>query len=180
MLKDNKHIQDFFQEGIEHLNTREMSKNHELRFLEKLEKNKKKKTNKFRYLSLAASVVLLLGFFVFKNTNGFREVEEPNSFPQEVVEAHQYYDGIIMKQLVKLESFINEDNSVLIADTVAELKKLKTEEEELLTQLENNYNERIIKALIDNFQIRINLLENVIQQVNEINQLKNEYHEEII
>lgn len=180
MLKDNKQIQDFFQEGIEELNTREMSKNHELRFLEKLEKSKEKKTNKFRYLGVVASVVLLLGFFVFNNMNTFSEVEEQTPFPQEVVEAHQYYDGIIMKQLAKLESYKNNDNSALITDTVAELKQLKNEEESLLIQLENNYNERIIKALIDNFQIRINLLENVMQQVKEINQLKNEYHEEII
>lgn len=178
MLDNNKQIQDFFKEGLEELNTREMPQNHELRFLEKLEN--KNKTNRFRFIGVAASVVLLLGFFVWNMKQEVVVKEEVSVYPQEVKEAHLYYDGIIMKQLAKLESFKNEDNSVLIADTVSELKKLKIEEEELLTQLSNNYNERIVKALIDNFQIRINLLESVMQQVKEINQLKNEYHEEVI
>lgn len=180
MHNENKHIQDFFQKGVAQLNTAQMPENHELRFLEKLENKKKPKINRFRFVGIAASVVLLLGFFFLNKGTAVALEEEVNSFPQEVVEAHQYYDGIIMKQLAKLESYKNTDNSVLITDTVVALQKLKIEEEELLTQLSNNYNERIVKALIDNFQIRINLLENVMQQIKEINQLKNNYHEEII
>lgn len=180
MHKDNSHIQEFFQKELEELNTEQMLVNHELRFLEKLENKKQKKTNSFKFFGVAASIVLLLGLFLFNSRNEVGVTEETIPYPQEVAEAHQYYDGIIMKEIARLQAFKNEDNSALITDTVTELNKLKIEEEQLLTQLTINYNERIVKALIDNFQIRINLLQNVMQQIKEINQLKNEYHEEII
>lgn len=176
MLKDNKHIQDFFKENIEELNVHQMSVNHEHRFLEKLEK--KKKPKQFRFLGVAASIIVLLGFFVWNQLGGIDPLQDQEvvAYPQEVVEAHQYYDGIIMKELARLETLKDSDNEVLITDTVAELQQLKKDEEALLEQLSVSYNERIVKALIDNFQVRINLLETVMQKVKSIKEEKNQFN----
>ena len=77
----------------------------------------------------------------------------------------------------KIKSYENDSNKILIADTLNEFQKLKNEEEALLKQLSVQYNRRIVKALIANFQIKIDLLESVSLQIEKINQIKNEYHE---
>ena len=182
MLNDNKHIQDFFKEGLDELNTHQMPVNHEHRFLERLDKKNKVKKHKLPFMGVAASVILLVCFF-FWNTNdeiGSAATQEVVAYPQEVQDAHQYYDGIIMKELAKLKSLENSNNSMLISDTVSELKKLKQDEDELLKQLSVSYNERIVKALIDNFQIRINLLEAVMQKVKNINNENENYQNDKI
>ena len=59
------------------------------------------------------------------------------------------------------------------------LQVLETEQQNLQEQLKNHYDKRLVKALISNFQYRIQLLENVMQQI-ELTKEINTVHREII
>lgn len=179
MQNKDKDIQDFFKKHRNELDTEKMSSGHEARFLEKM-KAPEKKTKKLwvTYLSVAASVILLIGFYLFNNFNNPEEqLIEDNSYPQEIAEAQFYFEGIITRELDRIQTYKNESNAKIIEDTLERIQKLKTEEEALLNQLSTDYNRGIVKALVDNFQLRINLLNDLVQQIDEINQLKNEYNE---
>jgi len=177
MFNNKEKIHGFFQSQINELNTEEMPKGHQDRFLQRMElkQKTKKRFSWFKYGTVAASIILLLNLFVFNKTEIGQENEI--NYPTELSEAKFYFEGVMNKELSKIKSYKNKSNKFLIEDTLEELQKLKSEEEALLSQLSVQYNRRIVKALIDNFQIKIELLENVSQQIEQINQLKNEYHE---
>lgn len=176
MQNNDKDIQDFFKKHRGDLDTERMSPEHEARFLEKM-KAPEKKTKKLwvTYLSIAASIILLIGFYLFNNPE--EQMIEENDYPQEIAEAQFYFEGIITRELDRIQTYKNESNAKIIEDTLERIQKLKTEEEALLNQLSTDYNRGIVKALVDNFQLRINLLNDLVQQIDEINQLKNEYNE---
>ena len=179
MSNKEKQIIDFFKSQVDVLDTEEMPEEHEFRVLKKIESKQKskKKSSWFKYGTIVASILMLLSLFIF-NKEEVSEIE--NNYPAELVEAKFYFEGLIDKELSKIHSHKNEANKVLIEDTLIEIQKLKAEEKVLLDQLSIQYNRRIIDALIDNFQIKIDLLKRVSQQIEEINQLNNEYHENIL
>jgi len=178
MDKENKHIEDFFHQNKEALNTERMNSGHSIRFLEKLKASKKpvKKLIFLRSIAVAASIVISLGLVFINRSNG-KITEERFSPSIEIAEAHQYYDHIITNKTATIKSFKNSDNTILISDAIKELNNLKQEEEDLLKQLSENKNYRIVNALLTNYNIRIQLLEQVSQQITSINQLKNGHYE---
>ncbi len=177
MQNKNDNAHDFFQSQIHELNTEEMPKGHQDRFLERLviKQQRKKRSLWFRYGGIAASLIFFMFLFMFNQSGKKQELQQ--DFPLELTEARIYFDGVIEKELSKIKSYENDSNKILIADTLNEFQKLKNEEEALLKQLSVQYNRRIVKALIANFQIKIDLLESVSLQIEKINQIKNEYHE---
>lgn len=71
----------------------------------------------------------------------------------------------------------NKDTQEIIEDAFIQLKALETEQQNLQKQLNIHYDKRIVKALINNFQYRIQLLENVMKQIELTKEIKNEQHE---
>ncbi|NQY28155.1 MAG: hypothetical protein HRT69_01650 [Flavobacteriaceae bacterium] len=176
MHHKTKHNPHFNQSEIDGLNTPEMPLAHEYRFEEKLNNRKRKKFIPFKSIAAAASIIITLGVVFIKKPNE-QLIEESFSPSQEITEVHQYYENIITNKIAAIKSSENDDNNILVSDAIAELNNLKLEEENLLKQLLENQNNRIVKALLTNFKIRIQLLEQVSQQITSINQLKNEHYE---
>lgn len=176
MYNTTKHNHHFKQSEIDELNIPEMPLKHEYRFEKKLNNKKCKKTTPFKSIAIAASIIITLGL-VFINRSNEQLIGKPFSHSQEITEVHQYYENIIANKITSIKSSKNDDNNILISDAIDELNTLKLEEENLLKQLSKNPNNRIVKALLTNFKIRIQLLEQVSQQITSINQLKNEHYE---
>jgi len=181
MDKENKHIQDFFYQNKGELNIEEMNANHNARFLEKLEATKKP-AKKILWFYYAAAIVILC-----TATSFLFQIETPhtpialdtssNSFHKEVTNAQFHFEGIIKNELVKLELERNEDTQEIIENAFIQLKILEKEQRNLQEQLNISYDKRIVKALINNFQYRIQLLENVMKQIEitkEFKSLENE------
>lgn len=160
---------------------------HKARFIEKLElKNtpvKKSSSNKYWYLNIAAALLICIGsysIYNIKNSTKTIVVETKTENPfNDVANAQFQLEGIIKRELVKLELERNPTTEALINSALSQLDFLEKEQHKLEVQLKNNYNKRIIKALVDNFQYRIQLLENVMQQIEITKEIKTENHEVI-
>lgn len=158
---------------------------HKLRFIEKLElvntPAKKTKSNKYWILNIAAALIICIGIFSIYNQNGntqttIIETVTENPFT-DVSNAQFHLQGIVKRELVKLELERNPTTENLINGALSQLQFLEKEQHKLEKQLSTNYDKRIIKALVDNFQYRIQLLENVMQQVEITKEIKTENHE---
>lgn len=182
-MKQKDTISQLFERLEGTFDTREAPKGHEKRFLEKLdakEKQGKHKSNWWRPLSIAASVLILICAGIFLQDSE-PEVEGLASVSPEMEETQSFFTTTINRELETLKSFEDEDSAALIDDTLKRLESLENEYEQLKTDLvESGDDKRVIAAMITNFQNRIELLQQVIQNIEEIQTLKANKNETII
>lgn len=157
---------------------------HQHRFLEKLQAAQgvvsiqKKKNTWWRSLSIAASAAILLaiGFGMF-NTAPTIDQQVAEISP-EVSQTQFYFASLIEDQVRQLESESSPETQKIIDDTMIQLKKLDANYKVLEQDLLNGGNSKLIlSAMITNFQTRIDLLQEVLDQVSTIKNLKN-YNDE--
>lgn len=158
-----------------------MPEGHEARFLSKLEeKLPEQPKNKWSWLQIAASLLLLLGlgFGVFKMLN-----KQDKNIPTQMVETPKKTLEDVAPELKKVEDYY-------VASINFELSKLKPtpETKELfdgylqrLAELNNEYNllaDELVKsgpdaltvdALISNLKLRLNLMQRLKEKLNELN-----------
>ena len=168
----------------------QMSEGHETRFLNKLEDElpKEKHSNRFSFLNIAASVVVLLGlsfgayhFFKGPNTlkdNGDIEVVETGTksdniksmgdFSPELKKVEDYYLASINLELSKVQ--MTPENKDLVDGYIERLKELNDEYNTLTIELnENGPNSVTLDALIDNLKLRLNLVTRLKEKLQEFN-----------
>jgi len=182
MEKDE--FKDVFK-GLEGtFDTEEPKAGHQERFLEKLSNAnqvvtlQKEKKNWWRPLSIAASVAVLclLAIGVY-NSNPTVDQQVAKISP-EVSNSQVYFASLIEDQVKQLENESSPEAQKIISDTMIQLKKLETNYKQLETDLINGGNDKLIlSAMITNFQTRIDLLQDVINQIETIKNLKN-YNDE--
>ncbi len=178
MEKDN--LKDIFKDLQGTFDTEEPNIGHQERFLEKLNKAKKVVTLRkrrniwWRPLSIAASVaVLCLVAIGVYNTNPTVE-EQVAQISPEVGNTQVYFASLIEDQVKKLQSESSPETQKIISDTMIQMKKLETNYNKLEEDLINGGNDKLIlSAMITNFQTRIDLLQDVINQIETIKSLKN-------
>jgi hypothetical protein len=183
MQKDIKNsLRDFEEQNIE------MSKNHVSKFegllmAELHLKKSKKKT--FKWLSIAASVMLLVSLGIkFYPTDSIEKPIETSlekislgSISPEFQTIETYYTNSIKIEISKLE--LNDDNKEVIESYFEKIAEL-TKEYKLLT-LELNtkgVSDSTIDALIRNLQLRLQLLKRLKKQLEQLKNL-NTIHNEI-
>ncbi len=163
-----------------------MSKGHEARFLQKLDealpKEVSKKSNRFSFFNIAASVIVLLGlsYGAFKMFNdnpvnpnlpvdGSEVVEELTTLGDlspDLKKVEDYYLASINLELSKIE--LTPENKELFDGYILRLEELNKEYDKLTLELtENGANELTINALIDNLKFRLNLLYRLKDQLKE-------------
>lgn len=174
-----------------------LSEGHELRFEARLKEAfppEKKKTNGFFYLKIAASVVVFLGlaYFAFMGDDAqtvgpqivdntkVTDAETPGitlgDLSPDLKKVEDFYTNGISVQLASLD--VNDDNRELINSYLNRLAELDTEYNRLNNELnEVGPSEATISALIDNLQLRLELLFKLKNKLNELNDLKNEQFE---
>jgi len=164
--------------------TEEPKEGHQQRFLEKLQASQgvvtiqKKKNSWWRPLSIAASVVILLGIgFTMFNSSATID-EQVAEISPEVSQTQFHFASLIDEQVKQLESQSTPETKKLVDDTMVQLKKLDGSYKMLEQDLLNGGNSKLIlSAMITNFQTRIDLLQDVLDQVENIKNLKN-YNDE--
>ena len=182
MEKDN--IDNLFDNLQGTFDMKEPQEGHQDRFLEKLNVSQgivsiqKKKNSWWRPLSIAASVAILLGvgFSVFNTSTSIdQQVVE---ISPEVSQTQFYFASLIDEQVKELENESTPETKKIIDDTMIQLAKLDTNYKTLEQDLLNGGNSKLIlSAMITNFQTRIDLLQNVLDQVENIKNLK-KYNDE--
>ena len=152
---------------------------HQDRFLEKLNQSKgvvslqKTKKTWWKPLSIAASIALVTAL-------GFQQITKERSVREQVVEiapevsqTEFHFTSLIQEQVQVLENSKAPENEQLVDDTLKQLAKLEADYKNLEQDLINGGNDKIIlNAMIINFQTRIDLLQEVLTNIEEIKNLK--------
>ena len=182
MEKDD--LKDVFKGLKGTFDTEEPKVRHQERFLEKLNNAnqvvtlQKVKKNWWRPLSIAASVavICLLAIGVY-NSNPTVDQQVAKISP-EVSNSQVYFASLIEDQVKLLENESSPEAQKIISDTMIQLNKLEINYNQLESDLINGGNDKLIlSAMITNFQTRIDLLQDVINQIETIKNLKN-YNDE--
>ena len=178
-MKEEDNINILFDRLKDDFDFESPEDNHQQRFLEKLNQSKgvvsleKKKRNWLKPLSIAASVVLvsLLGLQFFNNQPSIKE--QVVEIAPEVSKTEFYFASLIENQVQQLKKEKSPETAKLVDDTLLQLNKLEGDYQKLEQDLLNGGNSKIIlNAMIINFQTRIDLLKEVLNNIEEIKNLK--------
>lgn len=181
----NKDFDELF-EGLD-FDIQEPHSGHRERFYRKLDKNSEsssKKKGKVHRLwtpvmGIAASFLLalfLLGQF-FGNSV-LAKNSDLASISAEMKQTQEFYTGMISKELNAINTEKTPETEAIINDAMMQMEKLEREYEDLRKDLiESGKDNRVIHAMIQNFQQRIDLLNNVLTQIENIKTLNNQNHE---
>ncbi|OMP31140.1 MULTISPECIES: hypothetical protein [Mangrovimonas] len=177
-------IRNLFKEESK-VSNQVMPKGHEARFLEKLEAElpqQKHSRPMFRIISMAASIVVMLGlaigaytFYEGKETVTPDKTKEMASnlkslgdISPDLKKVEDYYLANINLELSKVE--LNDDNKELFDSYVVRLEELNKEYQRLSVELtQSGPNELTVSALIDNLKLRLNLLYRLKEQLKDLN-----------
>ena len=177
----NDSLDTLFKELQGQFDTEEPMEGHRDRFLDKLNTaqgtisiNRKKPTTWWKPLSIAASVVVLFALGLnLLNFNPSTEEQLANMAP-EVTDTRVYFTSLIEQQVSELQAQSSPETEQLIAEVLGQLKKLddnyKSLEQEIINGGDPNL---ILSAMIQNFQTRISLLQDVRNQLESIENYKN-------
>lgn len=174
-------IRDLFKN--EQLAKELMPKNHEDRFLEKLNTTfPEKQSNVFKWYYVAASVIVLLGLsfsaFTYFSTEIVAPVEVASSDDPEtktlgdvspgLKKIEDYYLASINLELSKIKP--TPETKELFDGYVSQLDELNKEYKRLSVELtESGPSELTVNALIDNLKFRLNLLYRLREQLKLLN-----------
>lgn len=162
----------------------EPAKGHQERFLAKLNQSSgtvtlnSRKVNWWKPLSIAASIAILcvLGLKFFNTTPSIKE--QVVEIAPEVSQTEFYFANLIEQQVQLLKEEKSPETAKLVEDTLLQLNKLETNYTILEQELINGGNSKIIlNAMITNFQTRIDLLQEVLTNIENIKHL-NAYNDE--
>jgi len=192
-------IREMFKNGS--LAEGKLERGHQKRFEQKLNKEfgSGKKRNNFLFLKIAAILIIVIGvgFFYFNNNSQSSEVQIADTPSKEIVKPvdkkeniqlseispefkkiENYYLAGINMELAKLE--INEDNKLLTDSFMAELSELDKEYQRLNSDLnETGINEQTVQAMINNLQLRLELLFKLKNKLNDLKKSKNGSYENV-
>lgn len=152
------------------------NKDHELRFIEKLEANAytfmPKATSRFFWkpiLAIAASLVIC--FSLFMTLHNQSESSDLASVSPELSETQDFFTITISNELKKIHRERSPLTVQIIDDALAQIKILETDYKKLKTDLtESGSDQRVIYAMISNFQNRIDILNTVLEQIEDVKQ----------
>lgn len=142
------------------------------RFEEKLKPPKKKERKlSYRWMSVAASVILVLGFWLGSNHTE-KQLLLADVSP-EMAEAETFFVSTIKQELKEIENIRSPKTERIIEDALNQLERLEDKYKDLVNALNSSNNDRrIVYAMISNYQNRIEILQSVIKQIDQINNLK--------
>lgn len=163
----------------------EPSSNHEEKFREKLRSQPKRKTKRSGLISLwlptmAIAASFLTAVLIFQGVfdTPFSQKQELAKVSPEMKQTQDFYASVIKTELENLKSQKNPETAAVIEDALKQLESLEKDYENLEKDLrKSGQDQRVIYAMITNFQKRIDLLQIVLDKVNTINELKNTPHE---
>ena len=142
----------------------------EAKLAEKDTKQHKWNPRSWAWIAIAASVALLFGVW-FGGYTTKQGLELADVSPQ-MEETQSFFVSTIRQEIENINLKRNDDNQQIIDDAFLQLNKLEENYKNLTVELDNsNKDKRIIYAMINNFQQRIEVLQSLLQQLDEFEQL---------
>jgi len=134
-----------------------------------------KGVSRWKVFAIAASVALLftLGINLYSGNTGSSTAAKVAEISPEVSQTEYYFVNIINEQVQQLESESTPETKKIVDDAMLQLKKLETNYKKLEQDLLNGGNSKLIlSAMITNFQTRMDLLQEVLNQIETFKNLK--------
>ncbi len=156
-MKNN--LEQFFSET--NFDIYEPQIGHKNRFLEKLQTSQKTKKS-FSWLGIVASVALLISFLggMFYQNMQY-DLKDVSS---EMAETQNFFMATINNDLKKIKSYRNPKTDKIIDDAIIRLNDLEKAYNILQKDLKTTDNQKIIILnMIQNYQQRLEILENVLE-----------------
>ena len=175
---NNDNLDTLFKNINKDFNLEEPNSGHEQRFLDKLNRRKNiiKKPNSVTKLwkpliSIAASIILMISLLIgFQQKSNIRDLA---NISPEMATTEDFFAQTINTELEKLNSEESPEYQELIVDALFQIKLLEENYELLKIDLkESDDDKRVIYAMISNFQNRIDLLQSVVTQIDNLKQNK--------
>ncbi len=171
-MKDN--LENIFKTKKEEFDFAEPNIGHFDRFEAKLKGNDSSKVVKktpWHWMAFAASILLLIGFWLGKQ-NGSDSLDLADVSPK-MEETQNFYLAAIHKEIEVIKGQKTPENKKIIDDAFDQLKILETSYQKLTVELkESNEDKRVIYAMIANFQNRLEVLQNLMLQLEEFENYK--------
>ncbi|NQX81717.1 MAG: hypothetical protein HRT66_06955 [Flavobacteriaceae bacterium] len=156
----------------------EPSEGHLERFEQKLVWHNKKKTN-YKWMAIAACVVLFIGFGM-GSLYQRNESMDLSDVSKKMETTEGYFVNIVNYNILEMDKLKTKDSKRFIKSVLEKIKLLELEFVGHKKALYfNPQNERIIIAMIDNYQKRIDLLKMSISKIKEIKEIKQVYEASI-
>ncbi|MCM4158023.1 DUF4179 domain-containing protein [Gramella sp. AN32] len=182
-MKNNDSIEQLFK-NLD-FNIREPRPDHEERFFEKLKdaKNLQTPENSYKrwYIISSIAAVFILGLLIAGQFFGYNlNVENADlaSVSSEMKQTQEFYTGVISKELISLKENKTPETAKVIEDAILQLDKLEKEYQDLRSDLNTSGKDnRVVHAMIQNFQQRIDLLNKTLIQIEQIKEFKKENYE---
>jgi hypothetical protein len=161
MKTENDKLDSLFEKLENQWDIHDLQSQHEERFMGKL--TTKKSLKKYILpITIAASVIILLGVSLFYNPN--TKSNELKFASKETKQTDSIFNVLIEKQLEKIKDRKSPVNEKIITDALKQMKTLDSDYEKIKLELEKNgESKQIIYALISNLQTRISFLQNVLK-----------------
>ncbi|TMM32130.1 hypothetical protein FDT66_01300 [Polaribacter aestuariivivens] len=181
MQKDiREELKDYKEPNVE-LSANHQNKFEKLLMAELHQQQPKKKS--FKWLSIAASIVLLISLGIkFYPKENPKLVEKPakdislGSISPEFETIEKYYKNSINLEISQLE--LTEDNKEIIDGYLSKIRELTKEYKSLTKELSTKgVNDSTIEALISNLQLRLQLLQRLKKQLKELKNLNKTQNE---
>ncbi|MCB0472016.1 MAG: hypothetical protein KDC69_02690 [Flavobacteriaceae bacterium] len=132
----------------------------------------KSRRHTWLWMAAAASVALLIGIAI-GNYNQKQGLDLADVSPQ-MKETQNFFVSTIQTEMEQIALKRNNDNAKIIDDSFEQLRILEENYKQLTFELQkSNEDNRVIYAMISNFQQRIDVLQNLLQQLNELQNIKN-------
>ncbi|MCL7764713.1 hypothetical protein MPF19_14915 [Polaribacter sp. Z014] len=158
-------LNQFFSEN--EFDFQEPHAGHLERFEHKLNKTKTKPKTSWKWLSVAASVVLIFGFWL-GSSHQKRQLDLADVSPK-MEEVQNYFVSAIRQELKTVEKNRSLETERIIENALVQLEKLEVQYAVFIKDLNNNGKQRkIISAMIRNYQQRLDVLENTLKQIEQI------------
>ena len=172
----------------EQIGTSDLSKNHRKNFESRLQKEMHpSKRKRYQFLRIAASFLIVVGLgssIFFFSTNSVEDsvetakIESLGSISPELQKIENYYLASIQVEISNLEE--TPENKELLDSYLEKIGELTSEYKILTSELNTEgLSEKSINALIDNLQLRLKLLYQLKEQLNELKTLNTKQNEKL-
>lgn len=182
MNRNNEQLDDLFEKFQGQWDIHEPDEDHFDRFLAKQSRKKNARKNRWYSLSIAASVLLVVGFFTFFNG----QLNKPKSADlqyasKQTRETDSIFTAMIKIELEKVKQKKSPINQQIVADALVQMEALDRDYEKIKQELiKNGESKQIIHAMIRNLKTRIAFLEDVLQHIENNEKLNEKTHENTI
>lgn len=160
-MEDKLH--NFFSEN--EFDFHEPHSGHAQRFEKRLQGVKPQRRFSWKWMSVAASIILALGFFIGQSSVK-NEAPTLSSVSPKMQEVETYFVNTINVEIQELEKNRNLETEKVIEKALDQLEELEDDYKLFIQELnDNGEQQKIISQMIENYRKRLEVLENTLIQI---------------